>query len=327
MKNNIKLKELAQQIAELDVDASELSIEESITQLYVNILYIEEAIKYDKELIDLSKQQLERAKALHQAGLLNKVDVSQFESQTAADEYQLVTDQTTLENYKLQLRQLLELDGDESFSVSDPDFEDDVLAPLPAKDDVYAAALAQRPEIKSKLLAMQQYDINEDIAKAGHRPTVTANAGITTSNSSGNGNMFTQLKDQINNGIGLTISIPIWDHGKTKDAVEKVRLQRESAYLDLLDTEKTLWKSIETYWLNAHSNQQRYISAKSKYDYARQSYDLTSEQFRLGLKNIVELTTDKTNVSSAAQQMLQAKYMALYNLAMLRFYKGQNVSL
>ena len=62
-------------------------------------------------------------------------------------------------------------------------------------------------------------------------------------------------------------------------------------------------------------------------DYCRESYDLTSEQFRLGMKNIVELTQDKTNLSSATQQMLQAKYMALLNIAMLRYYNGESITL
>ena len=60
-------------------------------------------------------------------------------------------------------------------------------------------------------------------------------------------------------------------------------------------------------------------------DYCRESYNLTSEQFRLGMKNIVELTQDKTNLSSATQQMLQAKYLALLNIAMLKYYNGENI--
>ena len=55
-------------------------------------------------------------------------------------------------------------------------------------------------------------------------------------------------------------------------------------------------------------------------------FDLTSEQFRLGLKNIVELTQDKTNLSTAIQQMLRAKYEALLNMALLKYYNGEPVN-
>lgn len=325
IKNNIKLAEINTQIAELKVLASELNLEEQITQLYIQILYSQDAVTQDDELIALGQVQLDRARALKKAGLLNKADVSQLESQLAQDKYQKVADETSLDNYRLQLKQLMELDGDENLVLADPKLESNVLAELPSKKAIYEYAVANRPEFKVQQLAMDKTYIDEDLAKASGKPTLNASAALNTSNTSGNGNMFTQLKNQWNNGIGVTLNIPIWDHGKTKNAVARARLERENTYLDMVDTQKTLWKTIENYWLQARNNQQRYIAAKENLDYCRESYDLTSEQFRLGMKNIVELTQDKTNLSSATQQMLQAKYLTLLNMAMLKFYNGESI--
>ena len=325
-KNNIRLAEINSQIAELQVQTSELSIEEQITQLYVQILYSQEAVKHDDELIALAEAQLEQARARKQAGLLNKADVSQFESQLAQDRYQKVADETALDGFRLQLKQLMELDGDDILQIADPTLENNVLAELPSKQQVYEHALSTRPELKVQQLAMDRTYIDEEIAKAGNRPVINANAGINTTNSSGSGNMFTQLKTQWNNGIGVSMSIPIWDHGRTKNAVARARLERETAYLDMVETQKNLWKSIENYWLQAHSNQQRYLAAQEKVNYCRESFNLTSEQFRLGLKNIVEVTQDKTNLSTAIQQMLRAKYEALLNMALLKYYNGESIS-
>ena len=325
-KNNIRLAEINSQIAELQVQTSELSIEEQITQLYVQILYSQEAVKHDDELIALAEAQLEQARARKQAGLLNKADVSQFESQLAQDRYQKVADETALDGFRLQLKQLMELDGDDILQIADPTLENNVLAELPSKQQVYEHALSTRPELKVQQLAMDRTYIDEEIAKAGNRPIINANAGINTTNSSGSGNMFTQLKTQWNNGIGVSMSIPIWDHGRTKNAVARARLERETAYLDMVETQKNLWKSIENYWLQAHSNQQRYLAAQEKVNYCRESFNLTSEQFRLGLKNIVEVTQDKTNLSTAIQQMLRAKYEALLNMALLKYYNGESIS-
>ena len=325
-KNNIRLAEINSQIAELQVLASELGIEEQITQLYIQILYSQDAVKHDDELIALAEAQLEQARARKQAGLLNKADVSQFESQLAQDKYQKVADETTLDGFRLQLKQLMELDGDENLLLADPELSANVLADLPDKQTVFQNAVASRPELKARQLAMDKTYIDEEIAKAGKRPVINASAGISTTNSSGNGNMFTQLKNQWSNGIGVSMIIPIWDHGKTKNAVARARLERENTYLDMVETQKNLWKTIENYWLQARNSQQRYIAAQEKVDYCRQSYDLTSEQFRLGLKNIVELTQDKTNLSTAIQQMLRAKYEALLNMALLKYYNGESIN-
>jgi len=325
-RNNIRLAEINAQIAELNVLSSELNIEEQITQLFVQILYSQDALSYDDELIALGEAQLDQARARKQAGLLNKADVSQLESQLAQDKYQKVAHETTLDGYRLQLKQLMELDGDEELLLADPTLTNNVLGPLPDKQAVYRHAIESRPELKAHQLMMDRTYINEEIAKAAKKPTINANASIATTNSTGNGNMFTQLKNQWNNGIGVTLSIPIWDHGKTKNAVARAQLERENAYLDMVDTQKTLWKTIENYWLQARSNQQRYLAAQENVGYCRQSYELTSEQFRLGLKNIVELTQDKTKLSSAIQQMLQAKYETLLYMALLKYYNGESIS-
>ena len=57
------------------------------------------------------------------------------------------------------------------------------------------------------------------------------------------------------------------------------------------------------------------------------SYELLSEQFRLGLKNIIELTNGKTNLLDAQQKMLQAKYLTILNQQLLRFYQGETMNI
>ncbi len=327
IKNNTRLAEIDTQIAQLQLEKSELSIEESITQLYVQILYCIETIKQDNEQIKLSQAQVDRAHDVYNAGLMSHVQVVQLETQLASDQYQLVADETQLANYKLQLKQLLELDGDETLEIVVPLLDEDVLAPVPAKLDVYYAALMLRPEIKAQQLAMDRSDVNIELAKASMRPTINANAGISTSNMTSNGNFFEQLYRQWNNSIGVSLNIPLYDHGKTKNAVARARIQKESAQLDLTNNQKALWKTIENYWLEANSAQQRYIAAKEKVRYARESVELTSEQFRLGIKNIIELQNDLTNLSQANQQMLQAKYMEILNVAMLKYYQGETINI
>jgi outer membrane protein len=41
----------------------------------------------------------------------------------------------------------------------------------------------------------------------------------------------------------------------------------------------------------------------------------------------VELLTEKNNLLSAQQQMLQAKYMAILNAELLKFYQGEKIQL
>ena len=327
--NTLKQQRLNNRIAELSVAQSENSIEESITQVYVQILYAAEAVKVNKSTLEVSKAEYERAQALFAAGSIAKSDLAQLEAQVSTDKYQVVTAQATLQDYKLQLKQLLELDGEEEMNLYIPALSDEnVLSPLPTKTDVFHAALTIRPEIEASKLDVKASELDINIARSGYIPTLSLSAGIGSTNA--NGNDFTfgeQIKQNWNNSLGLTVSIPIFNNRQTKSAIQKAKLQKQTSELSLLDEQKTLYKTIEGLWLDANSAQQRYVAAVEKLKSTQTSYDLIQEQFNLGMKNTVELLTEKNNLLSAQQETLQAKYMAILNTQLLKFYQGEKITL
>ena len=135
------------------------------------------------------------------------------------------------------------------------------------------------------------------------------------------------MKNGWNNSIGLSISVPIFNNRQTKSAVEKAKLQYQTSQLTLLDEQKTLYKTIEGLWLDANSAQQRYAAAIEKLHSTQTSYELVSEQFNAGMKNTVELLTEKNNLLQAQQELLQSKYMAILNTQLLKFYQGDKIAL
>lgn len=326
---NIKRQKLNNQIAGLNITESENSLQESITQLYVQILYTIESIEVNKKALSLSEMQRDRAKEMLAVGSIAKSDLAQLEAQVANDKYQVVNAQTTLQDYKLQLKQLLEIDGTNEMNLATPTIGDELaLLPLPSQISVYEAALAQRPEIQTGKLNIESANLDIRIAQAGYMPSLSLSAGTGSSNGSGRGLGFgQQIKNNWNNSIGLTVSVPIFDNRQAKSSVEKAKLQRESVSLDLLDEQKTLFSTIEKLWLDARSAQEKFSAAQSKVESSQISYDLVSEQFRLGLKNTVELLTEKNNLLSAEQDKLQSKYTAILNAQLLNFYQGGDIHL
>ena len=327
--NTIKQEKLNNQVAGLDVATSENSIQESIAQTYIQILYAAESVKVNENTLQVSIAQRDRGQELLNAGSIAKSDFAQLEAQVSTDRYQLVTAQATLQDYKLQLKQLLELDGENEMNIYLPSLSDNsVLTPLPTKKDVYASALAIRPEIEASKLNVEASELSIDIAKAGYLTSVSLTAGIGTNHTSGNNLTFgEQVKNGWNNSIGLSVNVPIFNNRQTKSAVQKAILQRETSMLSLLDEQKALYKTIEGLWLDANSAQQRYAAANEKLKSTQISYDLISEQFDLGIKNTVELLTEKNNLLQAQQEQLQAKYMAILNAQLLKFYQGDKLAL
>lgn len=320
----IEQEKLNSRIAELNVSQSEYDIEVAITQLYVQILYANESVMINEGTLKVSEAQVNRAKELLAAGSIARSDYAQLEAQFSNDKYQWVNSVAALQDYKLQLKQLLELDGEEEMVLSLPELNnDDVLTLLPAKTEVYRMALTFRPEIEAGKLDIEAADIGVSIARSGYIPTLSLSAGIGTNHTSGSDFTFAeQVKNGWNNSVGVTLSVPLFNNRQTKSSVQRAKLQYESSKLDMLNQEKVLYSTIEGIWLDANTAQQRYVAAKEKLTSTQISYDLIDEQFTLGMKNTVELLTEKTNLLAAKQEVLQAKYMAILNMQLLHFYQG-----
>ncbi|MCR5002744.1 MAG: TolC family protein [Bacteroidales bacterium] len=325
LRNAVKQQEVQNEIDSLSVTSSINDIKIAIIQAYMQCLYAQEAVKVNENTVELAQAQYDRAVEMKNAGSLSKVDVAQLESQLYSDQYQLTVAKTSLDSYLLALKQLLELDILDEIQLSGAEAsEEDVLQLIPEKTIVYQNALAYLPEVRSADLSVTSAELALKTAKAGYSPTLGLSAGAGASNMSGTGNNFTtQIQNNFNLNAGLTLSIPIFSNRKNKTAVNKAKYTLANSELTKLNTEKTVLKEVESTYLDAVSAQAQYVSAKQQEQYAQTSYDLTNEQFSLGMKNIVELIEAKNNLLSASQSRLQAKYMALLNLEVLDVYQGK----
>ena len=327
--NQVKANKLSEEQAELKIEQSANSIQEQIAQLYVQILYMNEAIGVNRESLEASKKNEERGQEMVNVGKMSKADLAQLSAQRAMEEYNLVEAESNLANYKLQLKQLLEITGEQAFDVAMPTASDQqALASIPSVMNVYEQALTLRPEIKNTELALQASDVQLKIARAGYLPTLSMTGGVGTSTTSNNSNKWgEQMKTNFDASAGIGISIPIFDQRKARTAVNKAKIQHEQALLDQQDQQKKLYSTIEGFWLEAQTNQEKFRAASATVESEQQSYDLLQEQFNLGLKNIVELLNGKVSLLQAQQSKLQSKYMTILKQQLLKFYQGETMNI
>ncbi len=326
---NIEAQKLQNRITELTTQNSELSIQEQIAQLYVQILYSKEALEVNELLTTTAKSQYERGQEMMAQGQMSKADVAQLEAQWRSAEYDVVNSVTQIADYKRQLKNLLQLPMDAEFDVAGRvPSDDEIMVALPSSQSVYEQALATRPEIKSAEISIDAANLDIDIARRGYYPTIGMSASIGDSHySASEKDAGAQMKTNLNMSVGLTLSVPIFDNRQNKTNLEKAKLAKTTSQLDLQDKKNTLSSTIESYWLNARSSQQRFVSARSKAESQTVSYELLDEQFKNGLKNIVDLLQGRDNMVSAKQDELQSKYTALLNIQLLKFYGGEEIDM
>lgn len=326
--NTIKIQKLNKKMAELDTEISKNSITEQITQLYIQILYSTEAKKVNESILETAKKQVERGKEMMQNGLLSETELKQLEAQWSSAQYDVVNAQTQIDDYSLQLKQLLELDPNTDFQIADLEIADEqALQLVPSSNEVYSQALLLRPEIQSKQTAIEAAKLSVDVAKAGYQPSLSLNASISDSHYSTGAQVASQLKENLNGSIGLTLSVPIFDNRRNKSAVERAKLDQVTKSLELTEEQKNLYNTIESYNLQARNNQEKFKASITKTESMESSYKLLNEQFENGLKNVVELLIGKDDLLQAQQEKLQSKYTTLLNIQLLKFYQGNSMTL
>ena len=329
LRNSVKQSQVQRDASELDVEQARIDMEISVAQAFLQVLYNREALDLNRQAESLSARQVERGEQLFKAGSISRVELAQLKSQHASDQYQTVSAENTLESSRLQLKQLLELGLDEPFEVQYPTIDDSVVgAPIPDLAEVYAEALETLPQMKSSALGLESADLAVKIAKGSALPSLSLNAGISTGYSSGSdARYFDQLGNKLGESLGLNLSLPIFNGRQVRTNVRKAELQLETARLQDESARKQLLSTLESVRNDAVSAQQRYFASSAQLDAAGESFRLVTEQFEAGIKNTVELLTEKNNYLSALSQQLQAKYQALLAEKLLERYMNHPIAL
>lgn len=327
--NTIKQNRLVAQQRGLDTEQTFRTIETDLLQVYINLLYTREAIGIYEEAERLSRAQAERGKALMESGRISRVDYSRLATQNEQDRYELVNAQATYSTRLTELRQLLELGIEADISPAVVEWTDaEVTAPLPQLAESYSMAVANDIPLRTYALARDIADLDVEIARAGKRPRISVSGSASTGYMAPGGEAFgPALKHNLNENIGLTLSVPIFDQKKTRSATARATVQRMDADLDIEKRETTLAQLVEASFIDTRAAQSRYEAAMQQLESARLTDNLTNEQFALGYVNTVELMSAHKDLTEARHSVLQAKYMAMLGRKMIEYWRTASVNL
>lgn len=305
------------------------NIDTQILSIYINMLYSREAIAVNRELAKVSAAQESRGKTLFESGRIAKPDYAQLLAQAEGDKYNLVTAEASYARQCLDLKQLLELGVFENIDIMPVAFgEEMVTAPLPPLAESYEMALTQSASLQALKISEEMAAINIDAAKAVGRPSVSLNAGVGsgyyTMQDAGWGD---QIKQGLNEQIGVTLSVPIFNQKKSKTGVAQAKIDRLNAQYDISSKEDEIGQTLEGCYIDMKSARERYEAGLSQLSAAELSSELLNEKFEVGYVEITELLQAHSTLSSARHELLQAKYMAVLARKMIEYLRTSSVSL
>ncbi|MDE6022093.1 MAG: TolC family protein, partial [Muribaculaceae bacterium] len=158
-------------------------------------------------------------------------------------------------------------------------------------------------------------------------PNIALQGGIGSSYNSGGNSWGWQMGHGLNEQVGVSVSVPIYDGNSTKRAVAKARLNEleyDVTKKQLLDD---LSQTIEGLYIDYDNARAKYSSGQKQLEATSLTADLVNRQFELGLVNPLELLTAHNNLLNARLELLQSKFMAVLSNKTINYYATSEVEL
>lgn len=333
--NQIKLNQLNLEAATADLEKAKNDIRMQVAQAYVQILYNMEIADVAHRQIDIDSAQVRRLQAFVDNGKASHAELSQQVATLAQAHLTATQADNNLQLAILTLSQLLELPSPNGFSVVRPSLGDDTTASLslslpPSPETIYQEAIAFKPEIRAEQLRLSASDRQIDIARAALYPSLSLSAGLQTNYYKTNGlpadAFATQLKNNFSQYIGLSLNVPIFNRFETRNSIRSAKIDRENQLLQFTNVKKTLFKEIQQVYYNALAANSKYASSKSAAVSSYDAFTLTQAKYENGKANITEFNEAKNNYLKAESDLVQARYEYLYQIALIDFYRGRELS-
>ena len=305
----------------------------NVALAYLQILLNKELVAANQNQLNITLQQIEKTKKLVDAGSVAKGNLLQIEAQAAQEELSLITIKNQLETSYLNITQLLELKTPGGFEVVVPEINVDPNSIISGNiDEIYGIAEKNRPEIKSSEMMLKASEYDLKISQGARSPRLSFDYSLNTrytyiSNFAGNASFNSQLKNNKNSGVGLTMSIPILNGWQVNKNIANSKLYVERSQYSLEGTRKQLYKNIQQAYTDAVAALKKYNSSIKAVTSTEESFRYTEQKFNVGMVTSVDYNAAKTQLLNSQSDMAQAKYEFVFKTKVLDFYKGIPLSL
>jgi outer membrane protein len=339
----------------------------TIANAYLQILLAAEQEKIAGVQLQQSQTQLINTRKLVKAGSLPELNAAELEAQVARDSATLISAKGSTTQNLLNLKAFMALDAAAAFEVDVPPVEkipvEDIADLQP--DAVYASAIANLPQQKVNDYKIKAAEKNSMAARGALYPTLSAfgslgsrfnsrseeaisstlvNPAIGKVNVSGTDYsvfrltpfpdytyrkqpFFSQINQNFNQGIGLNLSVPIFNGGNLRTGYERSKVNIENLKLQqLLDNQKTK-QDIYLAYNSALVALEKFNAGKKSVDAAERSYAFAQKRYAVGMLTTLELVTNQNNLFRAKLENALNQFDYVFKMKVLEFYKGRGLKL
>ena len=130
-----------------------------------------------------------------------------------------------------------------------------------------------------------------------------------------------QLSDNLNESVGFTLSIPIFNNMQNRYATDQARIQQDRAKNDLLKRKNALQVDVQNALTAQRGAYRQYISA------SEESLRMANERFEQHVITATDLNIAKARLQQGTSQLINAKYTYIMAQKSLDILQGIPVTL
>jgi outer membrane protein len=139
--------------------------------------------------------------------------------------------------------------------------------------------------------------------------------------------LIEQIRNRQNGGVGLNLSIPIFNRNSTRNSVRSARLNVMNQTLALEGVKQNLYKEIEQAWLGAVSAGARYDASTRALEAANEAARAMQLRYDVGKATVYEYSEAQTRLVESLSNQTQARYDYLFRTKILDFYTGLPITI
>jgi len=347
-----------------DLDQLRRDISLQVAQAYLNAILAQENLKIAQNSLDQTKSQLALTDKLIEAGSKNKNSRLELVAQIARNESDIISAENQISSTLLDLKLLIQINTERQIKVIVPELG--LSTENPEEIDfqqLYQAAIKGQPMFDAYKNKLESALLAEKISKsrglpslglqgqlgtnfsslnqrvAGIVPTEVVQPGVKINDQAvkfayssvdvqyGKNPYFSQLNENLGYGIGVSLSIPIYNNYSNSAMVQQSKISTEQVQLGMDQAYQTLQKDVRQALNTAISARRSFEAAQKLEESMEGVFSDTKKRFEIGAANTFELITARNNLDNASRTLLVDKYQYIFAMKVLDYYRGIQIEL
>ncbi len=280
--------------------STRLQIVSNVRRAYFAARAMKDLVNVARETLDDQQKHLDQVQGFVTVGTQPQIALAQQKSAVATARVQLISAQNNYETSKAQLNQAAGIASGTDYDVADDEFGpiDDEDQPL---DALVAKAIAARPELAA--LERQRAAAQETLSSAqgGYGPSLQATAAATEAGISLDGLVP-------NWNVGVLLTWPIFQGGVTRGAVHQAQAGVQSVDAQRALEELQVRLDVDSARLAVRAAKATIGAADDALTNAREQLRLAEQRYVTAVGSIIELYDAQVAFTTAAAQVVQARY-------------------